>query len=414
MRKQVTRAATKLLLALLLLIVFPLQPTQAAASVQFHDLAAAVDFPERIVFTLEVQATQPIQRVELRYRPLLGAVTFVARPHITPAPALSVRYERDMRVNYLPPGIDLTYRWRVIFADGSWVDSPARTLRYLDDRYQWVQRVSGPVELYSAVTDAQYLEQALTITTRSIADFSQRFGVELERPVRVLLYPSPEALRSALPLQSEEWIGGLALPEYGLVLAGIAPGIGAEEELARILSHEVLHLVIARATDNPFTTPPAWLDEGLATAYQMADDPRLDAVLERARRSGKLPSLRALGSGFGTDPEAALLGYAASRSVMEYLVATYGEEGVARLLAAYREGVTDDEALEWSLGLSVDELDRSWKAWLAERAATQEGSRAAAAVVLGVAALAAVVALWRGSRGSWRDPHATMRSDGHS
>jgi hypothetical protein len=146
----------------------------------------------------------------------------------------------------------------------------------------------------------------------------------------------------------------------------------------------------------------------------MANDPRLDAVLERARRSGKLPSLRALGSGFGTDPEAALLGYAASRSVVEYLVATYGEEGVARLLAAYREGVTDDEALERSLGLSVDELDRSWKAWLAERAATQEGSRAAAAVVLGVAALAAVVALWRGSRGSWRYPQATLRSDGHS
>lgn len=381
-----------------MLVVLPVRPTQAAASVEFHDLAAAVVFPERIVFTLEVQATEPIQRLELRYRPLLGAVTFVARPPITPAPALSVRYERDMRVNYLPPGIDLVYYWRVVLAGGSWVDSPSQMVRYLDNRYQWVERRRGPVELFSVVTDERYNEQALAITIRSIADFGQQFGVELERPVRVLLYPSPEALRSALPVQSEEWIGGLAIPEYWLVLAGIAPGIGAEQELARILSHEVLHVVIARATDNPFTVLPAWLDEGLATAYQTADDLRLDAALERARRSGKLPSLRALGSGFGTDPEAALLGYAASRSVVKYLLVTYGEEGMARLLATYREGVTDDEALKRSLGLDVDELDRSWKAWLTEQAAIQGESQRTAVLVVGLAALVAAMVLRRGSR----------------
>jgi hypothetical protein len=315
--------------------------------------------------------------VELRYRPVDGEVTFVARPPVEPGTTVRLRYARDMRVNYLPPFIDLAYRWRLVLADGSIVESPEQQLAYRDTRYRWVERSRGSVQLFSTVTDPKYIETALAVSERAIVRFSQRFGVALSGPVRIVLYPSPEALRTALPLQSEEWIGGVAIPEYRLVLGGVAAGPGMEEELARLLSHEVLHLVIAQATENPFGTPPAWLDEGLATLYQEVAEPWLDTALERARRSGTLPSLRALSASFGTDPEAALLGYAASRSVVEYLVTTYGEEGIARLLAAYREGVSDDEALAESLGIDVDQLDRAWRAWLAQRAIRPAEPRAA-------------------------------------
>jgi len=365
------------------------EPVPAAPSVRFTDLGAAVAFPDRIVFTLEAESTAPVVRVELRYRPILGRVTFVARPSFTPGTRIALRYERDMRVNYLPPGIDIAYRWRFFFADGSWSDSPERTLAYVDDRYRWTQRTRGSIEVYSAVDDTRFIEAALAVTDEAVTTFSERFAVSLQGPLRILLYPSPEALRSALPVYSEEWIGGMAIPEYRLVLAGIVPGPGAQQELARILSHEVLHLAIAQATDNPFSAPPAWLDEGLATAYQAVEDPRLDAALERAREEGTLPSLRALRGGFGTDPERALLGYAASRSVVQFILLTYGEDGVQRLLATYREGVTDDEALHRSLGTTVDELDRAWKQWLSERANTRSSS---SAIGLALLTLAAVVA----------------------
>ncbi len=367
------------------------EPVPAAPSVRFTDLGAAVAFPDRIVFTLEAESTAPVVRVELRYRPILGRVTFVVRPPFTPSTHLALRYERDMRVNYLPPGIDIAYRWRLFFADGSWSDSPERTLAYFDDRYRWTRRARGPVEIFSAVDDDRSIEAALTVTEQAVTAFGERFAVSLDAPLRVVLYPSPQALRSALPAQSEEWIGGIAIPEYRLVLAGISPGPGSQPEIARILSHEVLHLVIAQATDNPFGPPPTWLDEGLATLYQTEEDPRLDAALERARREGTLPSLRALGGGFGTDQESALLGYAASRGVVAFIVATYGEDGVRRLLAAYREGVTDDEALARSLGTTVDGLDRAWKQWLNERANTRSSSSAIGLALLGLAAVVAAL-----------------------
>lgn len=356
------------------------------------DLGAAVTFPDRIVFTLEAESTAPIVRVELRYRPVPGRITFVARPSIVPGTHLALRYERDMRVNYLPPGIDIVYRWRLFFADGSWSESPERTLAYFDDRYRWTQRTRGSIEVYSAVDDSRFIEAALTVTDEAVTTFSERFAVSLEGPLRILLYPSPEALRSALPAHSEEWIGGIAIPDYRLVLAGIVPGPGAQQELARILSHEVLHLVIAQATDNPFRAPPTWLDEGLATLYQAVEDPRLDAALERARGEGTLPSLRALSSGFGTDPERALLGYAASRSVVQFILLTYGEDGVQRLLATYREGMTDDEALSRSLGTTVDELDPAWKQWLSDQPATHARPPSAGVVLLALTELIGILA----------------------
>ncbi|MCX7624132.1 MAG: peptidase MA family metallohydrolase [Thermomicrobium sp.] len=397
-----TRRAIDALVALALLVVLfgATGSVRAAPSVLFADIGAAVDFPARIVFTLEAEASAPIQRVELRYRPLLGRVTFVARPTVAPGTRVAIRYERDMRVNYLPPGIELVYHWRLEFPDGSSVESPEQRLSYFDDRYRWDGRARGAVELYSAVDDARYTETALGVAERSVRSFSERFAVRLEGPLRIVLYPSPEALQSALPVQSEEWIGGIAIPEYRLVLAGVAPGSGAREELERILSHEVLHLVIAQATDNPFTVPPAWLDEGLATAFQSADDPRLDVVLGRAVRDGALPSLRALRTSFGTDPDRALLGYAASRSVVEYLLATYGEDGVRRLLAAYREGVSDDEALARSLGVTLETLEREWRAWLAQRSRASVPASHPEALALGFATLVGLRALRVGRRRS--------------
>jgi len=399
----VRRRLRRAIASLLLLAFLTLGPSAspAAPRVQFQDLGAVVAFPERIVFTLVAEAEQPIERVELRYRPVDGEVTFVARPPVEPGTTIRLRYARDMRVNYLPPFIDLAYRWRLVLADGRVVESPEQRLAYRDTRYRWMEQSRGPVQLFSAVADYDYVETALAVSERAISLFSQRFGVALAGPVRIVLYPSPQALRTALPLQSEEWIGGVAIPEYRLVLGGVAPGPWAKEELARLLSHEVLHLVVAEATENPFGTPPAWLDEGLATLYQEVADPWLDAALERARRSGTLPSLRALGASFGTDPEAALLGYAASRSVVEYLVTTYGEAGIARLLAAYREGVSDDEALTRSLGIDVDRLDRAWQAWLARRA-TRPAEPLAASPLLLVSAAGIVLR----QRAGWTRPRS--------
>ena len=339
-------------------------PVRAAPGVTFRQLAASVDFPEAIEFKLEASAEREVTRLELLYRPAASPLTSLVRPSFQPGRELQVAYRRDMRVNYLPPGIDIAYRWRLYFVDGSWVDSPEQVLLYLDQRYSWSRFERGPVTVFSAVPDPAHGAAALRATLEAIERFRASFGFEVERPIRVVVYGSQRDLLGALPVQSAEWIGGIADPELHVILTGVPPGPGAETELRRILSHEVVHLMVAQATQNPFNSPPAWLDEGLATFYQSVDDPRMESILQRAVREGRLIPVRALNSSFPVDPEQALLSYAESRSIVQFIVEQLGEERMAALLRVFRDGVSYDEAVQVALGMTIEELDEAWKAWL--------------------------------------------------
>lgn len=347
---------------LLLLALAP--PVEAEPAVSFRAVSATIAFPEAIEFTLDATAGQEVTRLELLYRPEPSPVTTLVRPPFQPGRELHVSYRRDMLTNYLPPGIDILYRWRLHFSDGSWVDSPEQTLLYLDQRYSWARFEQGPVQVFSAVADPAHGQTALAVTLEAIDRFRAAFGVEVEGPVRVVVYPSQRDLLGALPPQSAEWIGGFAQPELRLVVTGVAPGPGAEGELRRVLSHEVVHLMVAQVTRNPYNSPPSWLDEGLATYYQEVDDPRFGSILERAVREGRLIPVRALNSSFPVDPEQALLSYAESRSIVQFIVEQMGEERMAALLRVFQEGVSYDEAVQRALGMTIEELDQAWKAWL--------------------------------------------------
>jgi hypothetical protein len=74
--------------------------------------------------------------------------------------------------------------------------------------------------------------------------------------------------------------------------------------------------------------------------------------------------IQALNGGFPLDPDQALLAYAESLSIIEFIIASYGDEALARLIAIFRDSVSYDTAVESALGESITELDAAWKAWL--------------------------------------------------
>jgi hypothetical protein len=119
--------------------------------------------------------------------------------------------------------------------------------------------------------------------------------------------------------------------------------------------------VLHQATDNPFNAPPQWLDEGLATYWQESGRDRFYShALELAAR-GQVPPLRTLNGQFPYDRDGALASYALSLSVVMYIIDTWGDEGMSRLLDIFPEGVTYEDAIQQGLGISFDELDRQWR-----------------------------------------------------
>jgi hypothetical protein len=85
-------------------------------------------------------------------------------------------------------------------------------------------------------------------------------------------------------------------------------------------------------------------------------------------RSGEIIPLDGLTGLFPTSRQRFSLAYAESVSAIDFLIRTYGQDGLVRLIRAYAAGVTDDEAFMDATGAGFSAFD---DAWLADLGATR-------------------------------------------
>jgi hypothetical protein len=366
---------SSLMRILLLLVILagaaPLAPAQAqdvvenAAPAAIPGLAVArneatAKFPDGITFTLDAKSNDPVANVELLYREP-GLETFsVELPSFTAGSTdLDIEHPVDLRSGELPPGVDVQYHWRITEDDGDVVDTPEQTLLWADDRYDW-KPLSGPhVTVYTYDADPDFQQAILDAAERTVASLADAYGTKLEQPVRVWAYADKEDLYGALAPNSEQWIAGAAYPPLHVIMAVLPPG--DYDEVKRVVPHEISHQVLYQATDNAFNSPPQWLDEGLAVYWQETGRDRFYSYALQLAASGKVPPLRTLNGTFPYDREGATASYAFSLSAVMYILDTWGDEGMSKLLATFPQGITYEDAIQQGLGISFDELDRRWR-----------------------------------------------------
>jgi hypothetical protein len=321
---------------------------------------AVADFPEGITFTFDAETVSPITNVELIFRPT-GVKTYsVELPAFERgATSLTIEHPVDLRAGELPPGVDVDYQWRITEENGDVVETPEQSILWDDDRYSWTP-LSGPnVTVYTYEGNADFQQAILDTAERTIASLNDAYGSMPDQPIRIWVYTGREDFYGALAPNSEPGIAGAARPDLHLIQAVIPPG--NEREMVRVIPHEILHQVLHQVTDGPFTNVPLWLNEGLATYWQETGrDPFYTLALQRAA-AGTIPPLRSLNGDFAYDPDEARVGYGLSLSAVIYILDTWGDEGMARLIDAFPEGITVDEAVQKGLGISFDELDRRWR-----------------------------------------------------
>lgn len=346
--------------------VFAAAPPQAVAAepAVFTNNAATASFPASLRFQVVVESAAEIQAVELYWRPAAGETLSLALPEFERGHRVEVEHEIDMTINYLPPGLDITWFWRVTDADGVVTESEPATLLYMDQRHNWRTLTDGLVTLYWYDGSEDFARDIVDTANRTIALLNDRFDVTADEGIRLVIYGNDRDFSEALPPNSAEWIGGQAYTDLHLIIAALAPGGGASAEIRRMVPHEVSHLIVYQATLNPFNSPPNWLDEGLAVYNQETPDSRFVPLLNDAVAEGRLIPVRALNSSFPFDPDEALLSYAESESIVRFIIERWGDQGIARLLGAFRQELSYDAVVQTALGLTIEQLDAEWKAWL--------------------------------------------------
>ncbi len=413
-----------LLVALVLLaVVTGVYPHRAqAATIDVTSSRAEPHFPNDITFSLAATSNVDIVRVELLYAVGDQETLNGVLPDVTPAKAVSLTLPVDFRLRYEPPGVDIAFRWRLVDAAGAVTETDPQVVLWQDNRFSWDAIKTDEVSVYAYNGDPDFNTDILNSAQATMDELQTRFGVERSRPLRIWVYSSSADFGGAQVNNSESWIAGASYPELGLILAVLPDGDRAE--VGRVVPHEVSHQVLHQATKNPFNWPPPWLDEGLAVYNQAGGNETFPAMVTTAEADGRLPSLRALNSAFPYDPAETRLAYAASFDVVGFVIEEFGEEKMDALIDVYREGVSHEDAVQRALGISLDDLDRRWKASISARTA-KAGSPAdslghgptlgasgpvaeglaSGALAIGVAVFAALVGfLVRAARGRLRSP----------
>lgn len=326
---------------------------------------ATPHFPQTIAFHLEAHATSgEIVGLNLLYHAANTPVTKRVPVPVERGQQIGLDYALDTQNDFLAPGLDIAYRWAFTLSDGTQYRTDPATLFYMDNQQQWKKKTSGPITLWWYSGNDAFAQDAIETATRAAETLKQTFNVTGDRPIRILIYASARDLRVALPPNSAEWIGGGASTELGIIHATIAPDRSAASEIRRIIPHEMSHMIVYQASLNPYNHPPLWLDEGLAVHNQETPDVRFRPLVRDAADTGKLIPLRALNSPFPASADQALLSYAESESVVDFIIATHGSKAIGALVSAFQDGLSYDQVVQKVLNERIEDLDTEWKASL--------------------------------------------------
>ncbi|HSK92792.1 MAG TPA: peptidase MA family metallohydrolase [Candidatus Angelobacter sp.] len=329
---------------------------EAAAFDGFGDSRADASYGRGIEFTIDLSGGAP-HRLELLLQTPGDTGWFVVP--IEPS-GTRARHLWDTSLGHLTPNTPVTYRWRATDEDGTTTLSSEGTIRYEDDRPEldWQRRQLGEATVHwYGDAEAQAIRFG-ELTAQGVARSEELLGTRLAGPVDVFVYDSREDFFGALGPGAREWTGAAAFSELRTIFMWLGGGTAAY--LERAMVHEVAHIVFHDATDNPYHEPARWVNEGIATWSETSGADGERAIVELEARGGGLFAFDAITEQFPIGERGGRLSYAQGTTMIDLIVRDHGEAALARLAAAYREGASDDEALEAATGRTAGELEAAF------------------------------------------------------
>jgi hypothetical protein len=89
--------------------------------------------------------------------------------------------------------------------------------------------------------------------------------------------------------------------------------------------------------------------------------PDYDLILEKADKDRGLIPFAHICVAFPADTDLALLSYAQSDSLLDYIQRNFGVAGVQAMIYSYDQGVSCERGVEVALGITLDGLEKDWK-----------------------------------------------------
>lgn len=350
-----------LIVSLLLVLLSP-GLVQARGGLAIAASSVDMEFPARLHFSLSARSDTDISDVRLYYtvdRESYAQVTSEVYIDFVPATAVEVDWTWDMKkTGGLPTGAVVRYWWKVKDANGDKSATAPASVSFDDNRYVWHSLTENNVTMYWYKGNQSFARELMSAAQQALTRLTKNTGAYLKTPVKIYIYANSQDLQGAM-IFPQEWTGGTAFTEFGIITIGI--DTNNLDWGKRALAHELTHLVVHQMTLNPYIDLPTWLNEGLAMYNEGALEDSFVGTIKRALAVNSLISVRSLASPFSANTNDALLSYAQSYSLIEFLVTTYGQSKMLELLSTFKEGSNYDKALIQAYNFDMDGLDTLWR-----------------------------------------------------
>ena len=316
-------------------------------------------FGEQIVFSAILHAEQPIQRVDLFYH--AQTLPFTLTAHMALDENGQVLYIHDLQQQPLPAFVPVAYWFQVTLADGQVVVTEPRNFLLEDNRFAWKSLESPPFVVHWYHGDTALAQQVLDAAQQGLLRAQQQWQAPTPQQVNLYVYAGVDDLQSALSAVPA-WAAGHADPSLGNIYLTLPPGMEQGLEARRQVPHELAHVLLYQATQAGYANLPRWLNEGVASLAELSPNPDYETVLQEAAARQSVLPIASLCSGFPPQAGQALLAYAESLSFVRYLYQSYGPTGLRRLIEAYAQGQSCEDAPRAALGKPLSRLEKAWLA----------------------------------------------------
>ena len=359
--RQISRwVSTIFWIALVVFVAIGLdRPVYAQAPIQVLADEHEHVFKGPMTFRLHAQSAAEINAVRLFYRTTGQTSAHRAEPAFEPGTTIKVEHVVDTAApeNYLPPMIGVEYWWVIETVEGRRLRTEPVFFVYEDTRYEWDVLESDLLRLYWHDQPASFGQTHYQAAEKAAEELRDEFGVDPKDPVSIVIYNSQQELMSVLVESSAEWTGAVNFSGRGV----IAIGLGSSAWMDRVIPHELTHAMLDQVTKPPFGDIPRWLHEGLAMRSEGGMTAEERALLAYAIENGQLVSLRALNSAFADARDQAVLSYAESYSLIEFIISEYGPDKLGELIDVFAEGAHYDDAMLEVFGVDMDGMEDLWR-----------------------------------------------------
>jgi hypothetical protein len=324
---------------------------------------ASYTFAESISFDLTAHGSAAIDDIVLRFT--VGGEGPINRriPTFTPGTDVQARQHEDLVRGQVPPGAEITWWWTLTDSTGTVHETPRKSVRYLDRKFDWRSTAGPDVRVWSYGGDTAQAETIADKARATIRDLEPEIGAIPDRTIEIVVYASQEDLRPALAARGSTYeerlatLGARVAPDILVLDAGTR-----SEDLGEVLAHELTHLVLHLRFGHEYLDTVQWLDEGLAMYSEGPLAASEQQMLDAAVKYDELMSVRSLTS-FPGEADLVPLAYAQSRDLVAFLIDTYGTARFRQLIDAVSTGMqVMDDALQAVYGFDQGGLYQAYRA----------------------------------------------------